>query len=454
MDFERNTKKVIPMIMLVFISSATMINVYNIISPQLTVDFGIDPATVSLLGMITMLMMGVASVAYSTLSDFISIRKLMVFGVVLLNIGSVMGFLVSGSHFYLLLAASAMMVAGGTCGSGLMIIIVTRYIEEKEHAKYYGFNTACVSISQAVGILLGGFFATYIGWKFAYLIPVVSIIALPFIIKYVPDEKKRKDGRLDVVGLALLTLFTLMISLYFNFGKLSYLVISLLLFVLFFLYIAKNKKAFISIEFFKNTRFVVVILLVALTFGVQTAFGFLFSFMAQGVHGIALDQVSLLLLPSYVLAACIAMNSGKIVNRFKGFPTLCGALLLIVFSLIFGALFLDKSVILLGISACLFAGSYALIYAPFMQIVISTLAPEQIGAGIGFFNLMTSVGPSILIVLTGKMMASASMGHSIIPVGEKAAVYSNILLVFAAVVFFAFLCLKAGRSRFEKKEER
>ena len=81
MDYENNVKRVIPMIMLVFISSATMISVINIISPQLTVDFGISPTTVSLLSMTVMLMMGVASVAYSTLSDYLSIRRLMLFGV-------------------------------------------------------------------------------------------------------------------------------------------------------------------------------------------------------------------------------------------------------------------------------------------------------------------------------------------------------------------------------------
>lgn len=69
MDYENNVKRVIPMIMLVFISSATMISVINIIYPQLTVDFGISPTTVSLLSMTVMLMMGVASVAYSTLSN-------------------------------------------------------------------------------------------------------------------------------------------------------------------------------------------------------------------------------------------------------------------------------------------------------------------------------------------------------------------------------------------------
>ena len=64
MNDENNVKRVIPMIMLVFISSATMISVINIISPQLTVDFGISPTTVSLLSMTVMLRVHFTGIRY------------------------------------------------------------------------------------------------------------------------------------------------------------------------------------------------------------------------------------------------------------------------------------------------------------------------------------------------------------------------------------------------------
>lgn len=434
MEFEKNVKKVIPMIMVVFISSATMINVFNMISPQLTVDFGIDQATVSLLSMTAMLMMGVSSVAYSALSDYVSIKKLMVFGVLLLNIGAVMGYLVSGIHFYLLLLAAALMITGGTCGSGLMIITVTRYIKPEEHAKYYGFNTSCVSVSQATGVMLGGFFASYIGWKYAFLVPVISLAALPFLLRYLPDQSMGAHKKLDVVGLFLLTAFTFMISIYLNFGKLWCLGTSAILLLLFLVYLSKNSQAFIQIEFFQNKRFVAVILLVALAFGVQSGFAFLFSFMASSVQGISLDRVSLILLPSYVLAALVAVNSGKVVEGFGGMKTLKMALLLIILALLFGAATLGRGVFFLGLSACLFAGGYGLVYAPFMQLVIGTLKPEQLGAGIGFFNLMTSVGPSLLIVLTGKMMATLSAGSG-------AGVFRTILFVYAGILVLVLAIL-------------
>ena len=46
--------------------------------------------------------------------------------------------------------------------------------------KYYGFNTACFSGGQLLGILLGGVFASYIGWKTLFIIPMLSLVSIPF----------------------------------------------------------------------------------------------------------------------------------------------------------------------------------------------------------------------------------------------------------------------------------
>lgn len=434
MTNETKVVRVIPMFMLVFISSATMLNVFNIISPQLVIDFGIEPLTVSLLSMIAMLMMGVASVVYSTLSDYISIKKLMLFGIALLNIGALLAFIFTGISFYLLLVAVALMIFGGTCGSGLMIITVTKYISEKEHSKYYGYNTACVSISQAIGILLGGFFATYIGWRYVFFIPMVSLVAVRAITKYLPDEQSNSKGKLDVLGLSLLTLFTLFISLYFNFSNPYLLLASFILLILFFWYISKANNAFINIQFFRNRNFVLMILLVAISFGLQSAYSFLFPFLAQSIYNVALDKVSMIILPSYICAAITGLNGGKLVEKIGSYKTLLISLGFGIFSLIFAALFMDKGILLLGIAACLFSSSFALLYPPFMKLVIATLDLHQIGVGIGFFNLMTSIGPSVLIVLTGKMMETPTLQIGFLGANTAYSVFFNILIIFAVLL--------------------
>ncbi len=449
-----DVKRAIPMIMIVFISSATMIGSFNIIAPQLAVDFHIEASVTSLLGMIAMLALGVASVIYATLSDYVSIKKLMLAGILLLNLGALLSLFVGSQNYYLLLASTAVMIGGGTCGSGLFIITATRYLPEDEHSKYFGFNAACVNASFALGILLGGFFATYIGWKFLFMVPLVSLFTIPSLVRNLPDESVQKKGRLDLTGLGLLALFTLLISIYLNVGGLLYLVGSALTMVLFFLHITICKSAFISIHFFKNRNYIVAVLLAGLALGIQSAFSFLFSFMAQTVHEIPLNQVSLIILPSYVIAIISGANSGKIVNRLGAFKTLCAMTAFLIAVLALCAVTLDKGPFVLGIFCCLFAGGCSMIYAPFMTIVVSTLKPSEIGAGIGFFNLMTSIGPSILIVLTGKMMSMEIMTRPLSIVSDMPSLYANILFVLA-MMYFVILCvllLMKNNYHFEKGE--
>ena len=442
-----DVKTAIPMIMIVFISSATMIGSFNIIAPQLAADFHIEASITSLLGMIAMLALGVASVIYATLSDYVSIKKLMLAGILLLNLGALLSLLAGSQNYYLLLASTAVMIGGGTCGSGLFIITATRYLPEEEHSKYFGFNAACVNASFALGILLGGFFATYIGWKFLFMVPLVSLLTIPSLMRNLPDKSEQKKGKLDLTGLGLLALFTLLISIYLNIGGLIYLVGSALTMVLFFLHITICKSAFISIHFFKNRNYIIAVLLAGLALGIQSAFSFLFSFMAQTVHEIPLNQVSLIILPSYIIAIISGANSGKIVNRLGAVKTLCAMTAFLIAVLGLCAVTLDKSPFVLGIFC-------SMIYAPFMTIVVSTLKPSEIGAGIGFFNLMTSIGPSILIVLTGKMMSMKIMTRPLPIVTGTASLYANILFVLA-MMYFVILCvllLMKNNYHFEKGE--
>ncbi|MEO5302284.1 MFS transporter [Enterococcus cecorum] len=434
-------EKTIPMFMLVFISSATMVTVFNIISPQLVVDFHISPTTVSLLSMVAMLTMGVASVVYSTLSDYISIKKLMIFGITLLNLGTILAYLATFTNFYFLLFAVALMIFGGTCGSGLMIIAVIKYIDEKQHAKYYGYNTACVSISQALGILLGGFITTYLGWRNVFIIPVTSLIAVWSIIKYLPNDEIQSDKKLDILGLSLLTGFTLFISLALNFSKTSFFVIAFFLLACFFFYIRTSKTAFISIHFFKNKPFVILNLLVALCFGIQSAMAFLYPFLLQTIYQIGLDKVSLVILPSYFCGALMGFQGGKLVEKYGSYKVLTISLSLSTLAFIITAIFIQSNIFTICILACVIAASFALLYPPFMKLVNQTLDISQIGVGIGFFNLMTSIGPSILIVLTGKMMMSPLLQKSLFLTQKSYTFYQHILLIYAALLILAVIII-------------
>lgn len=81
---------------------------------------------------------------------------------------------------------------------------------------------------------------------------------------------------------------------------------------LFLIYISKNENAFISIKFFTNRNFISVLLVAFVIYSVQLAFIFMFPFLVESIYNYRLDQISLLLVPSYVLAATVGALSGKV----------------------------------------------------------------------------------------------------------------------------------------------
>lgn len=79
------------MIMLAFILAGSLQEAFNVCAPIISKDFSITSSEVSLVSAVAMLTMGVAYVVYTALSDFMSIKKLLVVGIVISAIGSASG---------------------------------------------------------------------------------------------------------------------------------------------------------------------------------------------------------------------------------------------------------------------------------------------------------------------------------------------------------------------------
>lgn len=344
-------------------------------------------------------------------------------------------------------------MAGGTCSSALLILTATRYLDETTRMKYYGFNTACFSGGQLFGILLGGIFATYLGWKYLFIVPAFSLASIPFIMKYLPEDSREEKTKIDFLGISLMAALSLLISLYFNVMDIRLLFASAAVAVIFLVYISKNQNAFITIDFFKNWKYMLVILVVLVTYSTQGSYSFLFSFMASEVHGIEASRISMILLPSYAVSMAIGIMGSKITQKAGVTKTLAMALGSMALGLVLGSFFLDKSVILLAVMSCLFNGGFSILYTPIMTLVINSLPERMRGTGLGFFNLCIKITSSTGIVITGRLLTlSALQGKSLVssmPVAGKA--YSNILLIFLCVVVVSFVTINIVKKFLIKK---
>ncbi|MEG0360419.1 MAG: MFS transporter [Longicatena sp.] len=437
---KNNVQKVMPFIMLAFVLVGSLQEAFNVCAPIITKDFSITSSEVSMISAFAMLTMGVAYIIYTALSDYISIKKLLILGIIISTIGSIGGLLFSGSFISVIIFRSIQM-AGGASASALLILCATKYLDEHTRTKFYGFNTACFSGGQLLGILLGGIFATYIGWKYLFIIPVFSLLCIPFIIKYLPEDSKEGNSKVDFIGIMLMASVSLFISLYFNLLDIKLLFISVIVAIVFLVYISKNKQAFISIDFFKNWKFMLVILVVLITYITQGSYSFLFSFMASDVYGITIDKISMILLPSYVVSMIMGIMGSEITKKLGVSKTLMLGLGSMALGLALGTLFLDKNIALLVIMASLFNGGFGILYTPIMTLVINSLPETMRGAGLGFFNLCIKITSSTGIIITGRLLTIKNLQNSTIvsSMSKAGMIYSNLLFIFLGVVIVSFI---------------
>src|SRR5699024_1239050 len=106
-------------------------------------------STVSWQATLAGLFIGIGAVIYAALADFIDIRKLLIFGIVLICVGSVMGFIFQQS-FPLIVISRVIQTAGLASAESLYVIFVTKHLSVEQQKKFLQYSTICSALSQVI----------------------------------------------------------------------------------------------------------------------------------------------------------------------------------------------------------------------------------------------------------------------------------------------------------------
>ncbi|MEC0245126.1 MFS transporter [Paenibacillus chitinolyticus] len=415
-------KRAVPVILLFFVFALIVDNSFKLVSVAIADDLGISAAAVSWQASLAGLVIGIGAVIYASLADTISIRKLLSAGIVLICIGSVLGFIFQ--HSYLLVIIARMIqTAGLAAAETLYVIYVTKHLPKEEQKKFLGLSTSSYSLSLVIGSITGGYVSTYLNWSTLFLIPLLSLILLPFILKYLPKEQSRKS-HVDFIGLLLISAVATSVMMYLTDFNWIFIVSFAAAAALFLGYISKSKKSFIGISFFQNKRFAAVLAIAFVIYSVQLGYIFIFPFLLQKLYNLQLDTISLLLIPGYVTAILVGSLSGKIAKVLTNKQAVSIAMAIIVCSLALPGL-IGGSVTVYVLSMLLFSGAFAFMYAPMLDSCIRSIPVERSGTAIGFYNLVLNVAVSIGITYTASLMDVVSFG--------------TVLWILAAITLFALL---------------
>lgn len=434
---EKNIKRLMPCLLILFVLANLMVQAFVTVSPAMADEFQISASTVSMIVTMSTIVLGVSSVIYGTLSDYIPVKKLLIFGLTAFVAGSVIG-LVFQKVFFMVVVARAVQTVGQAALSSLYIVIASRYTKGTQKIKYFACFTACFQVAQALGVLAGGVIATYINWKMLFFISLISILFVPAVLKYAPKEEKGEVKRVDFAGILLFSAVIVLMTFLLNHTTVYLIIAEIIAAGLFLAYISINKNAFITPQFFKaNKKYTKSIIVVFVVYLAQFAFAFLYTFIVSGLYNNSLELVSYILLPGYIAAAAAGALSGKTINRLGRYRTVILGILLIIAGLVMAGLFMDQGKLVLSVAGVIYFVGYNTLYSPLLDIVTGALPEEEVGRGVGINDLTINISSSIGVAICSRLMVSKTVGSiGLAHLGAELKVYSNImmLLAFAGIV--------------------
>jgi DHA2 family metal-tetracycline-proton antiporter-like MFS transporter len=421
-------RQAVPVLLALFVFSLIMDNGFKLMSPSIASSLGLSENTVSLQATLPGILIGIGAVVYAALSDSISIRKLMIFAVIVMAVGSLIGYALQGS-FTGVLVGRIIQTCGIAAAETLYVIWVTKHFHGDEQKKYLGYSTAAFQLSLLLGAVGSGFIATYVGWTAFFLVNLVALVAIPFILKYVPAEDTGHTS-LDVFGLFLVATIATGIVLFMH------------------------PDALITREFFANKRYTMLLVVVFLVYSVQLGYQFIFPFIVKGVYGWPLAEVSLLLVPGYTAAVLVGVFTGKIAQRLSSNRAIVIAMVMIALALVIAAFGVGRWVGIFAVSMVLFGSGFALMYAPLLSTAIRDVPKSKGGIAIGFYNLTINMAVPIGIAYAAKLLNLRLSLTSFAGQSADEASYGSVLVILALVAVFALVVYRIAMRVLDSEDER
>ncbi len=270
---------------------------------------------------------------YGKLGDLIGRKRLFITAIGIFMLGSVVGGIADSMG--VLIAGRAVQGLGG---GGLMVLawaIIADIVPARQRGRYAGVMGAVFAVSSVAGPLLGGFFTDGPGWRWAFwmnlpLGSVAIVLAAAFLR---PPVRPRVRARIDLAGIALLSVAATSMVLFTTWGGTTYgwgspvilgLIIATIVSTGLFIFVEFwAAEPVLPLTLFRNRNFV-------LATGAGLIAGIaLFGVLAympthlQMVTGVGAAHAGLLMIPATAAVLLASIGSGQIVTRtghYKAIP--------------------------------------------------------------------------------------------------------------------------------------
>ena len=428
------------LLLITFILGTLCLQGFNLVFDQIGKAVG-APNQASLITSLPIIVLGIVCFIYGSLGDFVSLRRLITIGLVTLFVGSLFGFIANfffTPNLWTVIIARILQTAGEQVAGSSFLVIATKYLRNDLKVIFFGLFTAAYQLSASIGVFAAGALSS-IAWQYLFLIPAITILFLPVLAKCLPT-KNGIGGKIDKLGFTVFGVAVALLTLFFSYKAWGLLLGSIVLFIVFAVYIVKAKNPFVTPAFFKNKRWLSGIILIFIFYFTNYCMPPIYNVIGGALYHMSTEAVSSYLVWAFVVAAVIGTCSGTIIGFIGRKAGIITAAILMILGWVGAAVFINCGFLVLTLCACIYYAGCGLMYSPIVSTVLSALPVEESGRGCGMNDLVMNVTASIGIsIFSGFFGGNLFKGFSFANISGLAAGYSNLIMMGAVVAFIGLV---------------
>ncbi|MFC0448693.1 MFS transporter [Rhodococcus jostii] len=355
--------------------------------------------------------------AFGNLGDRYGRRRVMVIGLIGVAVMSIAG-ANAESLGQVIAARAAMGVFAAAVFPATLALIINIFTDVRERALAIAAWTAMAGFAIAIGPMAGGWLLEHFSWHSVFWINVpIAVFAAAATLLLVPESRASVVGHMDLVGIAASIIGTTVLvwaiieaphhgwTSSVTVGAVALAIAVLLGFVLWEL---RTEHPILDLRLFRNRRFSLPALAIAI--GYFSMFGFLFLITQyfQGVREYTPFEFGVASLPFAVSVAVGAPVATLLAQRIGTTPVIVFGLLLTGVGLYLGGQVAVDSSYLTDVlpSMVSMALGLAIVQGPATESIMASLPLDEAGAGSAVNDTTREIGGTLGVAVLGSIVAS------------------------------------------------
>lgn len=390
----------------------------NVAVPQLVFDLNTDVHTIQVIISCYTLITASLMLISGKLQDVYGKNKIFLFGAVIFGIGAFLA-TISANAMILFIGWSVLEGIGGALMAPATISIIGGIYEGEMRTRALAIVSAICGIAASLGPFLGGFFTSFLSWRYGFGLEVIIIIIVLLLYNKIPSFKTIvSKGKFDYVGsiLSIIGLFLLVLGILSFADKFSFaikvIILSFVVLLLFVFVEKRVKNPLFDVSLLKDRNLSMGMGIRLITSVISAGFPFVFSIYGQKVLGLSAFITGASLLSLTIGTFISSALAPRLVKRFNHSSVICGSYIIGIFSCLLLSYQFTLNITFMDILPGMFLLGIGLgtAMALAIDVGISSVPEESQSMSSGFITAGQNLGMSLGVAIMGVILIVGVVG--------------------------------------------